>query len=191
MPRHGRRGPVGRGVVGLIEGEGFCPVLVGPRPGAPAPAGRRRLVEDEVVAQQELRHPLLGALQVVARVLEVAREVARRLGVLVWDPHLDDVAARLHARQPLGVAAVVLAAAVGRGPVHLRDRPDDAAEADAPQRAATVGGTTIVARPTKELQGEGLPMFNSYRLYSCPGKRLNYSRMPLLGGTVEYSAIRE
>ena len=31
-------------------------------------------------------------------------------------------------------------------------------------RAATVGATTIVARPTKELQGEGLPMFNSYRL---------------------------
>ena len=31
-------------------------------------------------------------------------------------------------------------------------------------RAATVGATTIVARPTIELQGEGLPMFNSYRL---------------------------
>lgn len=64
---------VGRGVVGLVEGEGLRPVPVGPRPGAPAPAGRRRLVEDEAVAQQELRHPLLGVLQVVARVLEGAR----------------------------------------------------------------------------------------------------------------------
>lgn len=35
---------VGRGVVGLVEGEGLRPVPVGPRPGAPAPAGRRRLV---------------------------------------------------------------------------------------------------------------------------------------------------
>lgn len=88
------------------------------------------------------------------RCLACCRSSRASSRALVGDPHLDDVAARQHACQPLGVAAVVLAAAVGRGPVHLRDRPDDAAEAEGPQRAAAVDGTTIVARPTRELQGE-------------------------------------
>ncbi len=129
---------VGGGVVGLDELDRVGPPPVRPRPVAPPPAGRRRLVEDVAVPQQELRHPLLGALQVAARVGQRAGEVAGRLGALVGHPDLDDVARREQAGEELGVAAVGLAAAVGGRALHLRDGPDGAVEAEGAQGAAEV-----------------------------------------------------
>ena len=100
---------VGRGVVGLVEGEGLRPVPVAPVQ-APLrlPAG---VVSSKTRPWRSRNFDI--------RCLACCRSSRASSRALVGDPHLDDVAARQHACQPLGVAAVVLAAAVGRGPVHL------------------------------------------------------------------------
>ena len=97
--------------------------------------------------EEELGHALLCAMQVLARVLERAGEVAGGLGALVGHPHLDGVAAGEEPGQPLGVAPVVLAAPVGRGPVHLAD-VDGAVDAEGAQGAAQVeaGRAALVHR---------------------------------------------
>ena len=87
------------------------------------------LAERVSVPHQELRQPLLAALQVLAGVVQRAHQVARRLAPVVGDPHLHDVAHRQHARQELRVVAVVLPLAVSRWLDHLRDRADDAVDA--------------------------------------------------------------
>ena len=141
---------VGGRVVGLGELDRVGPPPVGARPAAPClRAGRRRLVEDVPVAQQELRHPLLGPLQVVAGVGEGAGEVPGGLGAPVGDPYLDDVAGGEQAREELGVAAVGLAPPVGGGPLHLGDGPHAAVDAESPQGAAEVeaGDAGLVDRP--------------------------------------------
>ena len=122
-----------------VVGEHFVVGLVGkryrPYPGPvgggpvlpPLPLGVR-LAEDEPVPQQELRQPLLAALQVLARVVEGPGQVARRLALVVGHPHLHDVADRQHARQELRVVAVVLPPPVGAGLDHLGHRADDAVD---------------------------------------------------------------
>ena len=93
----------------------------------PLPPGVR-LAEDEPVPQQELRQPLLAALQVLARVVEGPGQVAGRLALVVGHPYLHDVADRQHARQELRVVAVVLPPPVGAGLDHLGHRADDAVD---------------------------------------------------------------
>ena len=104
-----------------------------PRPvrGGPAAlpaAGRGGLAEHASVPEEELRQPLLAALQVLARVVQRAHQVAGRLVPVVGNPHLHDVAYRQHAGQELRVVAVVLPLAVGRGLDHLGHRADDAVD---------------------------------------------------------------
>ena len=113
----------------LPEGYPLDPDPVGPRPVALALAGRRLLVEDEPVAQQELGEPLLLAPQVLPGVVQGARQVAGGLALVVGHPHLDDVAHREHPGQELRVVAVVLPPPVGAGLDHLGYRADDAVDA--------------------------------------------------------------
>ena len=110
---------VGCGVVCLGELDRVGPPPVGARPVPLARAGRRGLVEDVPVAQQELGHPLLGALEVVAGVGKGTRKVAGGLGALVGYPDLHDVTSGEQAGQELGVASVGLPAAVRGRPLHL------------------------------------------------------------------------
>ena len=93
----------------------------------PAP-GRGGLAERVSVPEQELRQPLLAALQVLARVVEGPGQVAGRLALVVGNPHLHHVADRQHARQELRVVAVVLPPPVGAGLDHLGHRADDAVD---------------------------------------------------------------
>ena len=115
------------GLLGKLDRPYPRPVRGGPV-ALPAP-GRGGLAERVSVPHQELRQPLLAALQVLAGVVQRAHQVARRLAPVVGDPHLHDVAHRQHARQELRVVAVVLPLAVSRWLDHLRDRADDAVDA--------------------------------------------------------------
>ena len=110
------------------------PGPVGGGPVALPAAGRGGLAERVSVPEEELRQPLLAALQVLAGVVEGAGQVAGRLAPVVGNPHLHDVAHRQHAGQELRVVAVVLPLAVGRGLDHLGHRADDAV--DRPSRTS-------------------------------------------------------
>ena len=94
---------------------------------------------------------MLGAGEVVAQVLERAGEASRPLGLLVGDEHLDDVVREQLAGQELRVVAVVLPALVGRGPLHLRHRPNDAVDAHISQSAHE-----MEARDARLVDGLGL-----------------------------------
>ena len=102
---------------------------MGAGPVALALTGRRPLVEDQPVAQQELGEPLLLALRVLPGVVQGAHRVAGGLALVVGHPRLHDVAHREHPGQELGVVAVVLPAPVGSGLYHLGDGADDAVDA--------------------------------------------------------------
>ena len=147
---------VGGGVVGLAELDRVGPPPVRAGPVALPPAGRRRLVEGVAVPQQELRHPLLGALQVVAGVRERAGEVAGGLGAPVGHPHLRDVARGEEPREELRVAPVGLPAAVRRRALHLGDGPHRAVQAEGAQRAAEVeAGDAGLVDGHRRLEAEG------------------------------------
>ena len=117
-------------VVGsLLEAYGIDPCPMGGGPIALPLPGGSGFVEDQAMPEQELRQSLLAALQVLARVVQRAHQVARRLALVVGNPHLDDVSHGEHPGEELRVVAVVLPLAVGRGLDHLRDRADDAVDA--------------------------------------------------------------
>lgn len=119
--------------------------------------------------EQELGHALPGALQVVAGVLERAGEVPGGLGAVVGHPHLDDVAAGEEPGQPLGVAPVVLAAPVGRGPVHLGDGAHGAVDAEGAQGAARVeAGRAALVHRLGRLEPQD-PLGDRRRVVAEPG----------------------
>ena len=117
-------------VVGpLLEAYGVDPCPMGGGPVAPPLSGGSGFAEDQAVPEQELRQPLLAALQVVPCVVQRAHQVARRLAFVIGNPDLDDVSHGKHPGEKLGVVAVVLSLPVGRGLDHLRNRADDAVDA--------------------------------------------------------------
>ena len=118
------RAPGGRDVVlehvalrALEPGLGYPPP-VGARPGLlPRPIGVA-LVPDAPDPDQEHVEALAGPEVVGRRVVEGAAEVAGGLGGRVGQRDLHDVVGGQHAGDELGVAPVVLAAGVRRGPLH-------------------------------------------------------------------------
>lgn len=136
------------------------------------------LVEDEPVPQQELQQPLPGALQVLARVLERARQVAAGLALLVGHVHLHHVPGGEQPRQELRVAPVGLPPAVDGRLLHPGDRAHGAVQPERPQRAAEVEPrhAGLVDRPGRVERerplGDGGWVVGERRVRRLPGHRV-------------------
>ena len=101
------------------------------------------------IPDQEHVEALAGPEVVGRRVVEVAVEVAGGLGGRVGQRDLHDVVGGQHAGDELGVAPVVLAAGVRRGPLHPGDGGDGAVEPEGAKlaRHAEPRGAAFVAGP--------------------------------------------
>ena len=143
-------------VVGpLLEAYGVDPCPMGGGPVALPLPGGSGFAEDQAVPEQELRQPLLAALQVVPCVVQRAHQVARRLAFVVGNPDLDDVSHGEHPGEEFGVVAVVLPPPVGAGLDHLRNRADDAVDAQRRELLLEVepGDAGLVNAPRGRVEG--------------------------------------